>query len=167
MANNEFFDINIKGLAEVQKQLFKFSEKLGKRVTLLALRSGANFMLKQVRQAAPKDTGRLRRSIKVKVSRLNAIRRRGKVGVYITAVKGKSRSDLKGAYYAAWVEHGHRTGKGTGRTVNQRTDRRGKVKGKFFVKNTFNRSKVRSRRLIIRNLEQGGKKLVRQLKLSK
>jgi hypothetical protein len=103
-------EIDIRGLAETQRSIYEFSEKLGDRVTLLALRAGANYMLKQVRAAEPVKTGRMKRATVVQTSKINRRRRNGKVGVYITIKKGRSRDDSKGAYYANWVENGFNRG---------------------------------------------------------
>lgn len=104
------FAINIRGAADVTRALYQFSERLGDRVTLLALRSGANFMLKQIRAAAPVKTGRLRRAITVRGSRIHTRRRDGIVGVYISIRSGKNRKDQKGAYYGRFVENGYNRG---------------------------------------------------------
>lgn len=143
--------VDIKGIKETQQQLEKFSVKLADRIILLALRSGANFMLKQIRQAQPKRTGRLRRATVVKTSRINRRRRNGRVGVYITIKAGKKRNDPKGAYYGRFVEGGYKRGSK-------------KVAGKFFVRNTFNTTKKQSLELVIKNIESAGKKLSRKLK---
>jgi len=141
--------VKIKGLKETRLKIERFSFKLADRITLLAVRSGANFMLKQVRAAAPRKTGRLRRAIKVKTSKINRRRRNGKVGVYLTVTVGKKRDDPKGAYYGGIVEGGQ--------------SKRRKVAGKYFIRSTYNRTKRRSAELIIRNIEAAGKKLAARL----
>ena len=145
------FEIDISGLQETQKAIYDFSNKLGDRVTQMALRSGANFMLKQIRESAPKRTGRLRRALVVKNSRIHQRRRNGNVGVYITIRPGKNRNDPKGAYYGRFVESGYRRGKK-------------QVAGRFFVKNTFNRLKEPSAQLIVKNIETAGQQLADKLK---
>lgn len=147
-------DLKINGVDETIKSLYAFSDKLGDRVTRLALRSGANFMLKPIRAAAPKKTGRLRRAIKVKNSRKFRPRLNGKIGVYITISKGKNRRDPKGAYYGAFQEKGWQFKGPSGR----------KVAGKKFVENGFNQYKRQSLELIIRNIETGGQRLAREIK---
>lgn len=148
-------EIDVKGIAETQKAISQFSEKLGDRVTRIALRSGANFMLKRIRAAAPKKTGRLRRATVVKQTR-HTVRRSGKVRVYITIKKGRKRDDKRGAYYGPWVEHGHKargSQQGKGRFVS----------GRHFIKRTYSSTKSISARLIVRNIEQGGKTLLSQI----
>jgi HK97 gp10 family phage protein len=103
-------EIDIRGIAETQRALYQFSEKLGDRVILRALRAGANSMRKQIRDAAPVKTGRMKRATVVATSKIHRRRRDGVVGVYITVRPGKSRTDPKGAYYARFVEHGFKRG---------------------------------------------------------
>ncbi len=104
------FEAKIKGIAEVKRALYVYNAKLGERVTRVALRQGANLMLKQVRAAAPVKTGRLKRAIKIKNSKINRINKNGKVGLFLTISPGKSRKDLKGAWYGQFIEHGYNTG---------------------------------------------------------
>ena len=101
--------IRIQGIAEIQRALFQLNRKLGEQVNRLAMRKGANFMLQQVRAAAPVKTGRLKKAIKVQNSKINFIRKNNKAGVYLVLSTGK-RKNLKSAVYAQWVENGYNTG---------------------------------------------------------
>ena len=143
-------EIDIRGLAETQRALYQFSERLGDRVTLLALRTGANYMLKKVREAEPVKTGRLKRATVVKNSRINQRRRNGKVGVYITVKPGKKRTDLKGAWYGKFVEVGYKRGS----TL---------VAGRHFVKSTFQNNKQSALDLTLRAIEEGGRRLIQEI----
>lgn len=143
-------EIDIHGLAETQRALYQFSERLGDRVTLLALRTGANYILKKVREAEPVKTGRLKRATVVKNSRINQRRRNGKVGVYITVKPGKKRTDLKGAWYGKFVEVGYKRGS----TV---------VSGKHFVKSTFENNKQAALDIVLTAIEQGGQTLINEI----
>ena len=145
-------EVDIKGIAKTQEKIYEFSAKLGDRVTLLALRAGANDMLKSMRQAAPKKTGRLRRAIRVKTSRINRRQRNGKIGIYISINPGKNKRDQRGAYYGQFQERGWKSKKN--KIV---------VKGRHFMRNTFNSNKERSLRIIVAALEQGGRKLAMRL----
>lgn len=173
-------EVNISGLAETQRAIYDFSERLGDKVTLLALRLGGNFMLKNIRNAEPKKTGRLRRATVLNKSKINQRRRNGKVGLYIVVKKGKKRDDQKGAYYAGWVEYGHNTGSvssaenanGPGRlardyrfrTLTYRRAGAGRhIQGVKFLRNTFEQNKERSRSIILQAIEDGGRQLVRQI----
>jgi HK97 gp10 family phage protein len=143
-------EIDIHGLAETQRAIYQFSKRLGDRVTLLALRLGANYMLKRIREAEPVKTGRLKRATVVKTSRINKRRRNGKVGVYITVKKGSSRTDLRGAYYAKIVEGGYKKGQ----TV---------VPGRKFVSSTFNGNKEQALDITLQAIEQGGQLLIQEI----
>jgi HK97 gp10 family phage protein len=181
------FTVNLRGIAEFNRALFSFSDRLGERVTKLALRQGANFMLKNIRAAAPKKTGRLRRAIKIKNSKINRIRSNGKVGLFITISPGKSRIDPKGAYYGPFQEYGY-TASGTTKarevttsvtTVaqreahKQRTGRRlrvyahapgaRKIPGKRFVRNTFNATKDQAAQLIVSASEVAAQRLAQEI----
>ncbi|MGZ8916227.1 MAG: HK97-gp10 family putative phage morphogenesis protein [Methylobacter sp.] len=143
-------EIDIRGLAETQRALYQFSERLGDRVTLLALRTGANYMLKKVREAEPVKTGRLKRATVVKNSRINQRRRNGKVGVYITVKPGKKRTDTKGAWYGKFVEIGYKRGS----TV---------ITGRHFVKATFEANKQAAIDLTLQAIEEGGQRLLQEI----
>lgn len=148
MADN--VEINIHGLAETQRALYQFNERLGDRVTLLALRTGANYLLRKVRDAEPVKTGRLKRATVVLGSRINRRRRNGKVGVYITVKAGRKRNDQKGAWYGRFVENGYKKGA----TI---------VPGRKFVKSTFEANRQSALELILTAIEQGGQQLVSEI----
>ena len=116
--------LQIRGIAELQRALYEYNKRLGDRVTGMAVRLGANHMLKQIRANAPISpkgsmigkkggpwvrgkAGRLKASIKIKASRINRRANNGKVGVFITIYPGKKRDDPKGAWYGKFVEVGH------------------------------------------------------------
>ncbi|MGZ8927140.1 MAG: HK97-gp10 family putative phage morphogenesis protein [Methylobacter sp.] len=143
-------EIDIRGLVETQRALYQFSERLGDRVTLLALRTGSNYMLKKVREAEPVKTGRLKRATVVKNSRINQRRRNGKVGVYITVKPGKKRTDTKGAWYGKFVEIGYKRGS----TV---------IDGRHFVKATFEANKQAALDLTLQAIEEGGQRLLQEI----
>lgn len=162
-------EVSVYGTSEVTKMLYGFSDRLGDRVTLLALRSGANYMLKKVKQAAPVKTGRLRKAIMLKASKIHTRRRDGIVGVYITIAKGAKRNDKKGAYYGKFVEHGWIPGKAPktryGRNKRKIEQSHTKVFGKYFIHNTFETNKEATAQLIFDNIEQAGRQLITQMRL--
>lgn len=96
------FEMKITGLKEVQKALYSYSQQLGDKVVVSALSTGAKPMLKQARLNAPVRTGRLRKAIYMKKSKLYNGKRNANVGVYISVRSGKKR----GAYYAGMIENG-------------------------------------------------------------
>ena len=140
--------IEIRGIAETQQRINEFSEKLGDRVALLALRAGANFMLKKVREAEPKKTGRLRRATVVQTSRLNRRRVNGKVGVYLVVKPGKKKDDPRGAYYGQFLERGYKRKSGA------------VIPGKKFVSATFDLHKQEALDTVLAAIERGGEQLI-------
>ena len=76
--------ITITGLKEVQKNLYAYSQQMGDRVVRGALRQGANYVLKGIRNLVPVKTGLLkRRGFRVANSRIH---------------NGRHSSDLIGVY---------------------------------------------------------------------
>jgi HK97 gp10 family phage protein len=186
------FSLRIQGIAEIQRALFHFNARLGERVTRLAMRKGANYMLKQARLAAPVKSGRLKKAIKVKNSKINTIRKNGNVGVYLTVSSGKNRRDTKGAWYGKFVENGYNTGNTNntgsaafrqsigrgGAAPRLRRDRRFStsiyrrsgggttVLGQHFILNTFNESAPTALTIMVEASEVAMQHLAQELNLS-
>ncbi len=99
-------EIKLKGLKDLERSLNEIPVQLKKTVIGKSLREGAKIFQKQARSMAPRKTGRLRRAIKVKVSRIHNKPRSGKFGVYIKINPGKKRNDKQGAYYGQFVDGG-------------------------------------------------------------
>lgn len=98
------FEMKVTGLKEVQKALYSYSQQLGDKVVVSALLTGAKPMLKQAKANAPVRTGRLKRAIFARKSKIYNGKRNNKVGVYLSVKSGKKRGDAKGAHYAGFVE---------------------------------------------------------------
>lgn len=180
-------DIRVHGTEELKRALAAFNNQLAERVTKATLRQGANYMARHIRAAAPKRTGRLRRAIKVKNSKINRPRTNGKVGVFISISPGKSRTDPKGAWYGKFQENGYTaTGRAKGREVTtsattrrerqeykQRTGKRlrvyayrpgaRKIEGQHFIRNTFHATKMETLQVIVSAQEIAGRQLAQQL----
>ncbi len=144
------FEVDIQGLAQTQRALYDFSERLGDRVTVLALRAGARFMLKKIREAEPHRTGRLKRATVIRNSSLDRRRVNGKVGLYIT-VKSKSRTDPRSAVYGQFLEKGFKRKNGV------------VVPGLHFVTATFETHKQQALNDILTAIEQGGRILASEI----
>lgn len=145
------FSIRIEGISKIQRALFQFNARLAERVTRLAMRKGANYMLKQIRAAAPVKTGRLKKAIVVKNSKINTIRKNGNVGVYITLRSGK-RANLKSALYGKYVENGYKR-EGT------------VVPGQKFIINTFNATAPTALAIMVEASEVAARHLAQELNL--
>ena len=141
MANE--FSIEIKGLKEVQHALYKYSRQLGDRVIVAALKEGAKVVQKEAKYRAPKSSGRLRRGIVVRKSKIHKGRGTGKVGVYLTLRKGKGKKDRKDAFYGRFQEDGW-------------TDRSGRRHpGKNFIKSAFSAQKNNAVKAIVNSARNG------------
>ncbi len=103
-------EIKLKGLKDLERSLNEIPVQLKKTVIGKSLREGAKVIQKAARQAAlPKRSGRLRRAIKVKVSRIHNKPRLGLFGVYIKIDPGKKKNDKNGAYYGHIIDGGWNT----------------------------------------------------------
>jgi len=151
-------EVSVSGIKETQRALRQFNDKLADNITRKSLRVGANFLMKKIRADIPVKTGRLKKATTVKQSRINTRRKNGNIGVYFTIRKGKSRRDLKGAYYAGWVHSGYQYKKTRGGDVVK------EVPGKFFVKNNFQAHGTESAQLIMESINTSGQAILNQLR---
>lgn len=177
------FEIKITGLQKVNQALYSYSQKLGDKVVIDSLRLGARLVQRAARAAAPKKTGRLRRGIVVKKSRIfNGKFNTDKIGVYLTIKSGRKFGEGD-AYYGRFQEDGWET-KGATRTEENtpgRRNRRGKlllsraatggrttmpgrqsVLGKNFIKGAFFKNRENAVRLIIQAATSGAEILARK-----
>lgn len=142
----------VKGLQEVNRALYRYSQQLGDKVVLKALREGAKVMQKQARANAPKRTGKLRRNIFIKNSKIYSKRRSKDVlGVYMSiSQKGKA-SNRRNAFYGRFIEHGFTSGHGKGR----------RIPGKQFIGRAYRQKRAESARMIVKAAERGAEVVAR------
>jgi HK97 gp10 family phage protein len=174
------FEIKVTGLQEVQRSLYAYSQQLGDKVVLDALRIGARFMQSRAKSNAPKLSGRLRRGIVVKRSKIFNGRRNETLGVYLTLRKGKGRDDPKDAFYGRFIEDGwnvrgkSRTGKGQRAEIVSRfgnkTGRKSlpgirNIPGVKFMDSAFKTTKEQSANLIVQAVERGAEVLKQRVGL--
>lgn len=97
------FSAAIQGAAELEAKLKALPRKVSGKITRQALRSGAKVVQKQAQADAPRKTGLLARSIKVRAAK----RSRGRIGILVQTAtgffKGKS-------FYSGFIEFGRKTG---------------------------------------------------------
>jgi len=98
----------IKGVKDVQKALYSYSQQLGDRVIRGALREGAKVVQSAARSIAPSRTGNLRREIVIANSRINNGRRSKLLGVYLR-IRRRSPQDKRNAYYGRFIHDGWNT----------------------------------------------------------
>lgn len=105
-------EVRVKGLAELQKYLNELPARMEANVLRSALREGAKVIAEEVKSRVPKNTGKLRDSI-----RISTRSRRGTVYAVVSAGKKGRKHVTQGKngrfnvaydhpYYAPWVEFG-------------------------------------------------------------
>ena len=177
--------IEIKGLKEVQKALYSYSQQLGDRVVLAALRQGANLIKKTAVANAPRgETGALKKSFRVSRSKIHRGKMSGDmIGVYLTIRKGGGRKDPKDAFYGRWIESGwnvrgkaresyilrgrKRLIRGLDEKKRGRTSAPGirDIPGQKFIERAFLANRESALRLIIQATERGAEVVARKTRL--
>jgi len=178
--------ISFTGLRETEKAIYAYGQQIGDRVVRGALRQGANYVLKGIREAVPVKTGLLkRRGFRVSNSRIhNGRAGAALMGVYITLRKGKGDPFYGRFQNDGWnpagrkAEAGDRPGMamvfGRGSQMSKRVSvpapgRGGslfaKVPGKGFVQRVFAERKEAAVQLIVRSAEAGADAIKRNLGL--
>lgn len=95
--------IRLEGAKELYRKLRDLPAKFARKILSKALRAGAKVVQAAAKKLAPKLSGLLRRSIKVRATK----RKKGRVGFVV----GTSAGDYKGkSFYGAFLEWGHRLG---------------------------------------------------------
>jgi HK97 gp10 family phage protein len=142
--------ISISGLKEVQKALYSYSQQLGDRVVIMALKKGAAVVRRAIQDIVPVKTGKLKQK-GFTISRSKIYRGRAvedKIGVYLT-IRHKKKGD---PYYGRFQNDGWRAGKT-------------KVPGKRFMQIGFNNSKGEAVRVIVADAKAGADVLARKVGL--
>ena len=139
--------ITVGGLQEVQRTLYAYSQQMGDRVVRMALRQGANHVLRGIREGVPVKTGLLkRRGFRVANSRIHNGRRQSElIGLYIGLRKGKG-----DPFYGRFQNDGFTVG-------------RTKVPGKGFVQRAFVERREGAVQLIVQSAEAGAESVKRRL----
>lgn len=163
----EYVAIEVKGLREVKAALLRYPPKLARKFVMTGIREALKIIQKDARRLAPRETGDLRRAIKIKRSKINTKPKRGRYGMYLHINK-------KNAYYGrfqhdGWNTHGQKTGgflrdpsqrRAITNVFGTRTGRRTlpgrtNVPGKKFMLRAFRRKKKKSVRFFGRAMNKG------------
>jgi HK97 gp10 family phage protein len=97
-------NIRIDGMEDLLKRLKTLEPKLAKKVIRQSLRAGAKVILTAARAKAPRRSGLLKKSIKVRALKRS---RTGRIGITVQTGEG----DFQGkTFYGAFVEYGHKLG---------------------------------------------------------
>lgn len=172
--------ITVSGLQETQRTLYAYSQQMGDRVVRMALRQGANYVLKSIREGVPVRTGLLkRRGFRVANSRIhNGKRQSEMIGLYIGLRKGKGDPFYGRFQNDGWVPRGFKSngmwsfhegalrGGKWSRTIQRDADMangKRRVPGKGFVQRAFAERKEAAVELIVRAAEAGAESVKRRL----
>lgn len=140
--------IRVTGLKEAQQALYGYSQQMGDRVVVMALRTGANHMRKVIQANVPVRTGKLRRGFRVSRSKIyNGRRSADVIGVFLTLRKGKD-----APFYGRFVNDGWRAGKR-------------QIEGQGFVQKAYESARTVSADLIVRNALAGAEAVKRRVGL--
>ena len=162
--------IKVNGVSELNKALYSFSQQLGDKVALAALREGANLVRKTLKDIVPVRTGKLRKGFIVARSKIHSGRQSGDmIGVYLTLRKGTKARAAKGGraareanpspFYSRFLNDGWKPGK---RGKKSGFDGRQKVPGLRFVQSAFEGQKHAAVRVIIQSAEAGAAVLAKK-----
>lgn len=140
--------IEIKGAEALEKQLLRIERKVAKKVVRTASRAAAKDVVAAQKAAAPKDSGDLRKSMKV---RANQYKDGYAAGLWFDTERfpqliGEGAYG-KRAFYPFAVEYGHAAPGQAGGTKT--------VPPQPFIRNTFDRMKGKSFQTIRRELGRG------------
>lgn len=120
--------VKIEGAEAIARSLKELPNKVSKGIMRKALRAGAKIVLAKARANAPKRTGALARSLKVRAGKT----KRGKISIVVQSKEGDFKGDQ---FYGAIVELGRKSG-----SRRQRTGRK-QIKGKFFLHAAYKETK--------------------------
>lgn len=152
------FSIKVTGLQEAQKALYAYSQQMGDRVVIASLMNGAKLMQKQAKINAPKVSGRLRKGIIARKSKLITPRKKpGMLGVYLTfrttsakktGIRG--RDNPKDAFYGKilegeWTDRGGNKHAGI-RMMGRAFDSMAEASANLIVRSAIAGSEVVARR---------------------
>jgi hypothetical protein len=168
--------IHVTGLKEAQKALYSYSQQMGDRVVMMALRTGANYMKRVVQATVPVKTGKLRRGFRVARSRIyNGRGNAEMIGVYLSLRKGKDAPFYGRFINDGWNTHGKKSADKGGRAAiravfGSRTGRRtlpGKtnVPGQQFVQKAYIAARNVAAEIIVSNAIAGGEAVKRRVGL--
>lgn len=147
------FTLKITGLEEARRKLYAYSQQLGDRVVVDALKLGLRVIQREAKgrvRAQHYRTGRLYRGIVVKKSKIHNGKRAETIGVYMTLRRGKGKKDPRDAFYGRFIEGGW-------------TDRAGRHHaGSRFIEGAFTTRRVEAVNLAVSAIERGADLLARK-----
>ena len=122
-------DIEVTGIASLQKDLRGIADKMTKKDLAKFLRKGAVLFQKEIQAQAPVRTGTLKRAVRVRVARGKASDPRATVETYFAKTYTPPKGGKMVKPYYAWFVHN-----GTVTSVGKRRHRRGASQGAQRIK---------------------------------
>ena len=103
--------ISVTGLAELEKRMLAFPDKIARNIIARALSKGAAIIRDEARQIAPRDTGEMARDIMIKKARTERGSSLLTFQVFVRTGKksrlaGKKRNVSRDSFYWRFVEFG-------------------------------------------------------------
>lgn len=158
----------VKGMAQLEKALSEMGARAGKKVLLGALRDAAKPVRSQMRAAAPRKSGTLRKAIKTK-----AIAGKGSTNNVATVMIGTFKEGKQSpGFYAKFLEYGTKAhdipsptaGRGKNKTKNKAVVafggkifgrvRHPGIKAKPFIAPAFERTHKQATEILAKRLKQ-------------
>jgi len=96
-------EIKVSGLSAVSRKLKRFDKEYKTRVVLASLYAGARVVQKEAKKNVPVKTGRLRRAIILRTSKIKRWKH-GEYGVFMTLRTGKGKMTRKMVSMAAGLK---------------------------------------------------------------
>lgn len=126
--------LNVRGHRQVIARLGKLEKKIARKILSQSARMAMRPILAAAKSNAPRDSGALARSIRMRAMKRN---RRGRIGVRVMTSQEWFKGDQ---YYGAFQEFGWKAGKrlaGYRRKSNAVADTRRQIEGKHYVQKAY------------------------------
>lgn len=120
--------IEILGLGELARDLRKLQDKMTKKELIKLLRPGANILLKEIKAQAPRRTGTLQRSLRLRLGRGSA---NSPYASLFTTFKKNYKARSGGLVYPFYVTFVHF---GTVTSIGRRKHREGASRGRTRIR---------------------------------
>lgn len=132
--------VRIEGLKELDRALRAFPLKVQKKVMRRSVAAAAKVIFTEIKAAAPRDSGALRRSIARRFRSQRRDKKTLKQSIYVRTGQGRTKGQLRRGddpYYWYMQEFGYRT---VGRSPRKGRKIRGrKIPGKRFMRGSFDK----------------------------
>lgn len=132
------------GVPELDRRMKSLGLKLGKKIVRKAARRAIKPVQSAAQRRAPKDTGALRKSIKIRAMK----RSRSNFGVVVTTGASAGNAFSGDQFYGAFQEFGWKTGK-------RGSDNRTEVEGVHFMENAAEAKRRSVQRNFARFIKEG------------